>query len=150
MTLARSPASTSTAQLQRWNVLYRGSLSSCNYDCSYCPFAKTTNTRAELDADTVALQRFIQWIKEQKRPIGVLFTPWGEALIHRSYQRAMVELSHLHHVERVAIQTNLSCGLNWLENAERNTVALWATYHPSQTTRSAFLTKCAQLDRSCI
>ena len=65
------------------SILYRGPLSSCNYACGYCPFAKRTETRrragprpgvpgrgsssgsAAVTADT----------------IGVLFTPWGEALV---------------------------------------------------------------------
>ena len=41
-------------------ILYRGPLSSCNYSCNYCPFAKTKNTKAELAADTEKLNRFVK------------------------------------------------------------------------------------------
>ena len=131
----------------RWNILYRGSLSSCNYDCAYCPFAKTTNTRPELDAGAAALARFVEWVGQQTREIGVLFTPWGEAMVHRYYQRQLGELSHYPHVRRVAVQTNLSGGTSWLADADLATVALWTTYHPSQISRADFLAKCAELDR---
>jgi biotin synthase-like enzyme len=36
------------------SVLYRGPLSSCNYDCHYCPFAKHHETSAELRRDREA------------------------------------------------------------------------------------------------
>ncbi|GAA2645559.1 hypothetical protein GCM10009864_04710 [Streptomyces lunalinharesii] len=41
--------------------------------------------------------------------LSVLFTPWGEGLVRSWYRRALVELSRLPHVRRVAIQTNLGC-----------------------------------------
>ena len=34
----------------RLSILYRGPLSSCNYDCAYCPFAKRRETPAQLAA----------------------------------------------------------------------------------------------------
>ncbi|MES2692767.1 MAG: STM4011 family radical SAM protein [Verrucomicrobiota bacterium] len=130
-----------------WDILYRGPLDSCNYDCRYCPFGKRTNTRAELEHDRAQLERFVAWVRRQtSRRIGVLFTPWGEALGHRHYQEAMVELSHLPHVYRVAIQTNLSGPLRWLERADRTRVALWATCHPSQITVERFLERCRELE----
>lgn len=131
---------------ERWNILYRGPLSSCNYACSYCPFAKTSNTAAELRTDEACLNRFCDWIEEQAdREIGVLITPWGEAMIHPSYQRAMTRLSHLPNVYRIAIQTNLSGQLDWLAEADRQTLALWTTWHPTQCTMEAFLGKCHEL-----
>ena len=47
--------------------------------------------------------------------VGVLFTPWGEALVRKGYRDALVELSHLPHVDRVAIQTNLSAPLRFVQ-----------------------------------
>ncbi|MEM7246211.1 MAG: STM4011 family radical SAM protein [Acidobacteriota bacterium] len=130
-----------------WNVLYRGPLSSCNYECAYCPFAKTSNTREELDADAHALARFVGWVALQhERRVGVLFTPWGEALIQRPYQEAIIELSHLSHVHRVAIQTNLSCRVGWLAHAELGTAALWTTFHPTQVPLHKFVDRCRELD----
>ena len=130
----------------RWFILYRGPLASCNYGCNYCPFAKKRDTRAELQKDAECLQRFVDWVGGRKEEIGVLFTPWGEALVQRHYQRAMAELSHMPHVWKVAAQTNLSCKLEWLSAASRETTGLWCTYHPSETTLPRFLQQLAVLD----
>ncbi len=90
------------------DMLYRGPLSSCNYGCTYCPFAKHTETRAEHAADAAALERFVGWVAAQTaHELRIFFTPWGEALIRRRYQRAIVTLANLPHVHKVAIQTNL-------------------------------------------
>lgn len=131
----------------RWNILYRGPLSSCNYECNYCPFAKTSNTAAEIKADEQCLLRFVDWVEEQTdREIGILITPWGEGMIHPSYQRAMTRLSHLPNVYRISIQTNLSGRLDWLEHVDKKTLALWTTFHPTQSSVENYLTKCHQLD----
>ena len=134
---------------KQWSILYRGSLSSCNYSCVYCPFAKTKNTREELEQDAQELQRFVTWVKNQNnKQIGILFTPWGEAIIRKHYQKALVELSHLPHVNRVAIQTNISGSLDWIKKADKNTLALWATYHPTQISRDQFIKTCQFLDQN--
>ncbi len=132
--------------MTRWTILYRGPLSSCNYKCDYCPFAKTRNTREELADDAQRLERFVDWVAGRDEEIGVLFTPWGEALIRRHYQEAFVRLGHLPHVWRVAAQTNLSCRLEWLERCDLETVALWTTFHPTQTSLEKFLGRCHELD----
>jgi hypothetical protein len=131
------------------SILYRGPLSSCNYACGYCPFAKRHETAGELALDREALARFVAWA-EARPPgdrIGVLFTPWGEALVRRWYRDAMTRLSHLEPVARVAAQTNLSCNLDWVDDCDRAKLALWATFHPSETRRHSFLAKCLELDR---
>ncbi|MEZ4460141.1 MAG: STM4011 family radical SAM protein [bacterium] len=130
----------------RWNILYRGPLSSCNYGCNYCPFAKTKNSRAELQDDARKLQRFVDWVAQQDAEIGILFTPWGEAMIRRHYQRAFVELSRMEHVAKVAIQTNLTFPTQWIAECNRERIAFWTTFHPTQTTLPKFLRKCAELD----
>ena len=128
------------------SILYRGPLSSCNYSCSYCPFAKHQETKAEHETDQKALERFVAWVKAQTDiAISIFFTPWGEALIHKRYQQTLVKLSHLSHVQKVVIQTNLSCHTNWVTQANKTKLALWATYHPSQVTRARFLQKCQEL-----
>lgn len=129
------------------SVLYRGPLASCNYDCPYCPFAKRRDSRAELRADRTALDRFVDWATRNpdNDRLSVLFTPWGEGLSRSWYRDALVRLSRLPHLDRVAIQTNLACRLDWLAEADRRTVALWATYHPGQVRRETFLRRCDRL-----
>ncbi|MDB6077296.1 MAG: radical protein [Akkermansiaceae bacterium] len=137
-----------TATPPRWNILYRGPLSSCNYACGYCPFAKTRNTREELQDDTARLHRFLDWVESSApQEIGILFTPWGEALVHRAYREALLRLGRMQHVRRAAIQTNLACGLQWLDSADRGTVALWCTFHPTETTVERFAAKIHLLQR---
>lgn len=126
-------------------ILYRGPLASCDYDCPYCPFAKRRDSREQLRADRAALERFSHWVTESGDRLSILFTPWGEGLVRSWYRRALVELSHLPRVRRVAIQTNLSCRTDWLADADPDTLALWCTYHPGQTPYERFTAKCADL-----
>ncbi len=126
-------------------LLYRGPLESCNYDCHYCPFAKKKNTREELLYDKNCLDKFVTWVSEQPYTISILFTPWGEALIRSYYQAAIIRLSHLPNVKKVAIQTNLSSRLGWLTQANKSKVALWTTYHPTEIKVGQFVKKCEQL-----
>lgn len=128
-------------------ILWRGSLASCNYGCPYCPFAKTRDDRAALARDRVALERFCQWAEQRPYPLDILFTPWGEGLVRRYYREAMTQLSRLNHVRTVAIQTNLTCGLDWLDDADLSRLALWTTYHPGETSRARFLDRIAILER---
>lgn len=130
------------------SILYRGHLASCNYGCDYCPFAKRHDTREALARDYAALTRFVAWI--ERRPADrfkLLFTPWGEALIRKPYREAMTRLSHMANVDRVAIQTNLSCDLEWVADCHLGRVAFWCTYHPGEVARQAFLDQCRALDR---
>ena len=130
------------------SVLYRGPLSSCNYGCEYCPFAKHTETAKEHERDRLALERFVGWVAGRVDDhISVFFTPWGEALNHRRYQRAFMALTHMPQVQKVAIQTNLSCRLDWVEACVKERIGIWATYHPSQVERARFVAKCHELDQ---
>lgn len=126
-------------------ILYRGSLASCNYDCVYCPFAKRRDSREDLRKDAAEVGRFVEWVAAQPEALGVLLTPWGEGLVRKHYVEALVRMSHLPNVQRVAIQTNLSSNLRWVARANRETLALWCTYHPEQVTRGAFLARLALL-----
>jgi sulfatase maturation enzyme AslB (radical SAM superfamily) len=133
----------------RFTILYRGPLSSCNYGCGYCPFAKRAETHAELAGDRTALKKFLEWAGAQGgrgHELSILFTPWGEALIRPWYQQALATLTHLPHVIKAAIQTNLSCHLNWLDDCDPAKLGLWCTYHPGETTREKFLARCRALD----
>lgn len=127
-------------------VLYRGFLTSCNYACGYCPFAKRTETKSRLARDKQSLLRFTDWISGQPaHRWQVLFTPWGEALVRAWYREAIVKLSHLPHVDSVTAQSNLSCGLGWVASCRRDKLALWTTYHPSETNSHFFRRKIRRL-----
>src|SRR4051794_2066110 len=130
------------------SVLYRGPLSSCNYGCDYCPFAKRRETRAELAADAAALSRFVDWVDAQRdlHRISVLFTPWGEAPVRRPYREALARLTNPPHVDKAPAQPNLSCRLDWVGRCDRRRLGLWCTYHPTETTRDRFLAQCRELD----
>ena len=78
---------------------------------------------------------------------SILFTPWGEALIRKPYRVAIRRLSHMTHVDRVAIQTNISCDLEWVADCNLDRIAFWCTYHPGEIERDAFLAQCRVLDR---
>ena len=124
------------------SVLYRGLLSSCNYACGYCPFAKRTETESQLARDQSSVRRFAGWLGEQSgHRWRVLFTPWGEALVRAWYREVVAALTHVPHVDSVAIQSNLSCGMDWLPNCRTERLAFWATFHPTEANRAAFLRK---------
>ncbi len=130
----------------RLSFLYRGPLESCNYGCVYCPFAKKVDSREDLAKDRTALERFVEWVAARTSDrVSVLFTPWGEGLIRRWYRDALVALSHMAHVERAAIQTNLSCDLGWTDRADPARIALWATYHPEWTDLAKYVAKVRML-----
>lgn len=129
------------------DILYRGPLASCNYGCEYCPFAKRKDSREQLATDREQWERFVDAVAARTDvETGILVTPWGEALIRRWYQQGIARLSHLPHVRRIAAQTNLSCSLDWLADADPERVALWCTYHPEWTTLDDFLAQTAKLD----
>ncbi|WP_144027790.1 STM4011 family radical SAM protein [Paenibacillus sp. 32352] len=132
----------------RATIYFRGSLSSCNYDCPYCPFSKNIDDAETLAKDRRQVQTFVDWVKDQEgrgHRLSLFFNPYGEGLTHRWYREAMVALSHMNHVDKVAIQTNLSAKLDWTEELNPVTAAFWATYHPGQTEESRFLSQCEKL-----
>jgi MoaA/NifB/PqqE/SkfB family radical SAM enzyme len=134
--------------MSRLDILYRGPLASCNYGCAYCPFAKRKDSREALAVDRAQWQRFVAWCRvHSEHPLGVLVTPWGEALIRQWYRDGLVELSHLPHVARCAAQTNLSGPLEWVADTDRERLALWCTYHPEWTTLDAFVAQTRTLSR---
>jgi len=126
-------------------LLYRGSLTSCNYDCGYCPFAKRRDTRATMARDAAEVSRFVAWVAQHEAPVRVLFTPWGEALVRRHYREAMLALAAMPHVTQVSLQTNLSGPLGWLAAAPEGKISLWCTYHPDQTPLERFVSRCERL-----
>lgn len=129
------------------DILYRGPLESCNYGCDYCPFAKKEESAAAQARDQAALRRFLGWIRARPAGdrIGVLFTPWGEALVRPWYRDALAELTHLETVRRAAIQTNLSVPLDWVDGCVAERLGVWATYHPEWTDRRRFVRRIRSL-----
>jgi len=131
------------------SVLYRGKLTSCNYGCVYCPFAKRMESDARLAEDRVGLLQFERWICEQSmHRWRILFTPWGEALVRSWYRDTVSRLTHCEHIESVAAQTNLSCGLEWLSDCHRSKLALWVTFHPTEIKRSVFVRKVRRIQEA--
>ncbi|MEV5030443.1 STM4011 family radical SAM protein [Paenibacillus sp. LPE1-1-1.1] len=129
-------------------LYYRGALSSCNYDCPYCPFSKTKDSKETLEKDKQQLLAFMSWVREQGaagHQLSVFFNPYGEALVHKWYRDAMIELSGLAHVQKVAVQTNLSAKLDWTRQLAKDKAAFWVTYHPGQTSEAQFLSQCMKL-----
>jgi MoaA/NifB/PqqE/SkfB family radical SAM enzyme len=127
-------------------VLYRGSLSSCNYACGYCPFAKRNEKPAQLARDRDGLAKFVQWLSDQARHRWrVLFTPWGEALVRRWYREAVIALTSVEHLDSVAVQTNLSGNLDWTAACPPERLAFWATFHPTETALAPFVHKVQRL-----
>ncbi len=114
-------------------ILYRGSLKSCNYRCSYCPFSKRRGSLSEWDRDREQWMRFVDSLVncgnesgEQDPPLfgdraadgkrhrlpypagAVMVTPYGEALIHDWYWQGLGRLSAAGGMDCVGAQTNLS------------------------------------------
>ncbi len=79
-------------------IVYRGSLKSCNYHCSYCPFSKHKMSDRELEKDRECWTAFCESVKKRVNTfsIGAVFiTPYGEALIHHWYWEGLACLSNL-------------------------------------------------------
>ncbi|MCB1642616.1 MAG: radical SAM protein, partial [Xanthomonadales bacterium] len=92
-----------------------------------------------------SLLRFVNWCETTHFRLRILFTPWGEALVRKHYRDAFVRISHVQNVIELGIQTNLSRDPTWLEKADRESVSLWCTYHPSQVSRARFLRRLERL-----
>ena len=99
--------------MDRHMILYRGSLKSCNYHCSYCPFSKRPMSARELENDRIQWFSFVQSLPEkaEKMQIGALMVgPYGEEMIHPWYWEGLAQLSACAKMDAVGIQTNLSFG----------------------------------------
>ena len=129
-------------------IIYRGHLTDCNYSCEYCPFAKEKNSKAMQALDRNDLARFVAWVAQNSsaaQPMEIFITPYGEALVRKWYQEAVIALSHLPFVTKVAVQTNLAWNTRWLARCNQQTTALWTTYHPDFVSEDKFIDKCNQL-----
>lgn len=140
--------------MDRKMVLYRGSLKSCNYRCSYCPFSKHRMSEKESEKDRGQWEHFVASIlqKAAEMDIGALMVvPYGEALIHSWYWEGLGRLSANPKMDAVGAQTNLSFSMDssfshFLEaGGQLHKLRLWATFHPEMTTVGAFAEKCRKI-----
>ena len=95
---------------------YRGTLRSCNYSCTYCPFSKHADSFKEQEKDKRELARFTErfsmLLKEEAEGHAVFFMPYGEALLHPYYWHSLAKLSLVPAVEAVGAQTNAAFPVN--------------------------------------
>ncbi len=138
-------------------LCYRGSLKSCNYSCSYCPFSKKKTTVKELKQDQEALFRFVKSIEERYHHVqAVQIVPYGEALIHDYYWEALARLSSVSNIQAIGAQTNASFSVDrklevfYISGGERSKLRLWLSFHPSMISLEKFLKQCELLEKSHI
>lgn len=138
----------------RHMILYRGSLKSCNYRCSYCPFSKHRMSERELLKDKEQWFSFLGTLEERMDALDIgalMVVPYGEALIHSFYWEGLARASAYAGMDAVGAQTNLSFSipdaLSFFQKAggKKEKLRLWATFHPEMTTISEFAGKCRQL-----
>lgn len=132
-------------------LLYRGFVKSCNYACSYCPFAHSADSALEIADDKKALKSFCLFVKESRpdERFEIMFVPAGEIGILEYYRQAIAELCQMQNVTKVVFQTNLSYKLDWLEKCNSK-LAVWASFHPSETSKERFVDQCAKLEKKGI
>lgn len=145
--------------MDRNTILYRGSLKSCNYHCSYCPFSKRKISRSELDRDKMQWYSFLESLAEKAAALyihALMVIPYGEALIHPWYWEGLARLSALEIMDAVGAQTNLSFSdresLTHFCQAGGNLgkLRLWATFHPEMISAKDFAEKCIRLNQAGI
>jgi hydroxymethylpyrimidine pyrophosphatase-like HAD family hydrolase len=132
------------------NIYFRGSLRSCNYQCSYCSFGRKAG-ETNKERDQQAHNRFYDSIAQWTHPLRIMLIPYGEGLIHTYYQEAMIRLSLLPQVEGISCQTNLSFQpspfIKRIQalHATTGKIKLWASFHPEMTETDTFIAKVHQL-----
>ena len=133
-------------------IFYRGFLTSCNYACSYCPFSKRTMSKAQREKDEKALWRFVEERKQEQEKHAVQIVPYGEALLHEYYWRALATLSRIATEEYTGCQTNLSFPVERMlqvyeeQQGKKEKLRLWCTFHPSMITVGEFVEQCRKLE----
>lgn len=135
-------------------AVYRGSLKSCNYSCTYCPFSKHGMYKAELEKDKRQWFSFIQSYCRQAGKKGIralMVAPYGEALIHPWYWEGLAQASALSWTDAVGAQTNLGFPLGKMSRIFQSAggvaakLKLWATFHPQMVSVEEFVRQCARL-----
>ncbi len=137
-------------------IYYRGSLRFCNYSCGYCPFSKEKKSQRQLEEDERALFRFVERIGQKKFAGAIQIVPYGEALIHQYYWRALAKLSRLPQIEAVGAQSNFSFSVEQMlgefekAGGEKEKLRLWGTFHPDMVSEQDFLGVCHELKEAGI
>ncbi len=135
-------------------IQYRGSLKSCNYSCSYCPFSKHPMSDKELGKDKTQWFAFVSSLHEIAARFHICalqVVPYGEALIHPWYWEGLGDLCGISEIEAVGAQTNFSFSLpEALKHFEhtggkREKLRLWATFHPEMVSVADFVGKCQKV-----
>lgn len=131
---------------------YRGSLRSCNYACSYCPFSKQIGSARQLREDKEALFRFVERINGMESAEGaVQIVPYGEALIYDYYWQGLAALSRNPRLDAVGAQSNFSFSVEQMLDVYRayggilDKLRLWGTFHPQMTAVKQFVSQCTKL-----
>lgn len=133
------------------DIFFRGNIDFCNYSCSYCPFAKKTQSIDKIQKEEDNLKKLFFYVKNMDEDANIMITPYGEALIHPIYQVFMARLSTLDNVRKIGIQTNLSVDtknlISTLEenNADFSKIMIWATFHSQFTDIKQFCNKANKL-----
>lgn len=140
-------------------ILYRGSLKSCDYSCSYCPFSKREAADRELERDKTQWERFTDSLQDRAQALGIralLVAPYGEALGHPWYWEGLAKLSALDQMGAVGAQTNLHFSVEkaldifFKGGGQPEKLRLWATFHPEMVSVAVFAEKCADIQRAGI
>ncbi len=140
--------------MNRRTIIYRGSIKSCNYRCTYCPFSKHPSSAREMERDREQWRSFVHRLSEEgeRADIGALLVaPYGEALIHPWYWEGLAALTALPWMDAVGAQTNLSFAAEEALNrfaaagGVKEKLRLWATFHPEMTKAEAFADRCRAL-----
>lgn len=109
-------------------------------------------TESQKERDREALWNFIAQMKKENSKHAVLIVPYGEALVHAYYWRAMAELSQIELLEYIGCQTNFSfpvekmLGIYEECHGKKEKLRLWCTFHPSMTTIERFVEQCRKLE----
>ena len=105
--------------MSRHMLLYRGSLKSCNYRCSYCPFSKHPQSQRELEKDREQWQSFLKSYPQKAAALNLgalMVVPYGEAMLYPWYWEGLAQISALAQTDAVGMQTNLSfCAETFLD-----------------------------------
>ncbi len=131
------------------DLLYRGSLKSCNYQCSYCPFSKHRRSERELQKDQNQWMHLVRTMEERADMVRTLMVvPYGEALIHSWYWEGLARITALPALKAAGSQTNGSFPVKeslrqfCQAGGEVNKLRLWVTFHPEMIQAEAFADTC--------